>query len=487
MENEITLINFGKVVTPEIMEIVSIIEELRNTSSTNAKKAILEENIDNEGLKTILNLTYNPYKRYKITEGTLTGTTAEDGHTYDNLRMLTYVLANNNINNELREKANLFLEETDEEIRDLYKCVLLKDLKIGCNISTINKVWKGLIPLGETGIDIKPMLASKFDFDKPPAGEGALTEKLDGIRDSVVKSKTDNIFNLFTRQGKVIEGCLEIEMELKLLYVLLEDFEIVFDGELLATGCTYEDVYKETTKRVKNKNEIKSGLEFCIFDVLTYDEFKNKKGVTPYRERRKKLDQINAIIEEQGFNFIKVLPVIYQGSDMNEMLKILDEYRLKGAEGLMYNTMDAVYEFKRSKNILKLKVMQTADLRIVGYEKTNKTFNINSALLCDPLTVIYDDEQKRILEERVRWVKEKVLAGEVLGALVVEYKGNTVKVGSGYTIEERVMLWEQRESLVGKIVEVQFFEETKNKDKKQSLRFPVYIHLRADKTEPSLF
>ena len=39
----------------------------------------------------------------------------------------------------------------------------------------------------------------------------------------------------------------------------------------------------------------------------------------------------------------------------------------------------------------------------------------------------------------------------------------------------------------GKIVEVQYFEITKDKTGTESLRFPVFKHLRTDKTEPSLY
>ena len=35
------------------------------------------------------------------------------------------------------------------------------------------------------------------------------------------------------------------------------------------------------------------------------------------------------------------------------------------------------------------------------------------------------------------------------------------------------------------IVEIQYFEESKNQDGKLSLRFPVFKKLRTDKTEPS--
>ena len=72
-----------------------------------------------------------------------------------------------------------------------------------------------------------------------------------------------------------------------------------------------------------------------------------------------------------------------------------------------------------------------------------------------------------------------------LGALIVDYKGNEVGVGSGFTDFDREFIWNNQDQYLGKICEVQYFEESKNKDGGVSLRFPVFKHLRTDKTEPS--
>ena len=438
------MIEFGKVATPEINEIVSIIEELRNTSSTNGKIQILKINADNLGLKELLELTYNPHKKYKLTEKSI-WTGFPEVQTENNLSELIEILANNNITDYLRGRVANFLTQTDESIRDLYKCVLLKDLKIGVNASTINKVWKGLIPTSETGVDIKPMLASKFDFDKPPKGEFAITEKLDGIRCLAI-CKEDSI-QLFSRQGKLIEGCVSIETTLMGMRMQVgRDF--VLDGELLAMNCGYDTVYKETTKRVKNKNEIKEGIYYMVFDMLEMEEFNQLKGIHKYHERLQKLLDLDKLM---GSMFVRIIRPLYIGNDMDEVLELLKVYKKLGAEGLMINLMDAPYEFKRSKNILKVKVMQTADLKIVGFE----------------------EGQGRN-------------AGK-LGAILVDFKGGIVKVGSGFTDFDREFIWKNQHQYLGKICEIQFFEISKDKDGVESLRFPVWKYLRTDKTEPSLY
>ena len=420
-----------------IQRVKDIIRELQETSSTNEKIKILKSNKENELLKLVLEYTYNPYKKYGISQNIL-NTISSDRRSSKAIFSLLDMLSSNNINNSLREEIGAF-KNTNICHWDLYERMILKDLR--CNISskTINKVWKDLIPASETGIDVKGMLASKFDFEKPPAGKMFITEKLDGIRIWCIINDMGNI-ELYTRQGKIVEGCKEIEQaisELKLTNVIL-------DGELLAKDCSYEDVYKETIKRAKNKNKFKTGLNFHIFDIITMEEYQNKLGIRRYSERRKVLD----LITEN--EFVKVVPVLYEGNDINEVLRLLDKYRTKGAEGLMCN-IDKVYEFKRSKGCLKLKVMQTCDLKIIGFQEgTGKHVN-------------------------------------KLGALIVDFKGNSVGVGTGFSDEDRAFIWDNRDSLLGRVVELRYFEITKDKNGIESLRFPAYVTIREDGKEVSYF
>ena len=440
------MVQLTKIATPEVLEVVNILDRVRETSSTIAKQGILKGNKDNELLKTVLELTYNPFKKFGLAEKTLE-VEEKFGWCGNDFLELTSKLVENNINDELRKETSNFLARTDESIRDLYIGVLLKDLKIGVNTTTINKIWKGLIPTSETGVEIKPMLASKFDFDRPPVGRFAVTEKLDGIR-CIIHYEENEPVCLFTRQGKRILGCIEIENAIRESMVASGINKAMLDGELLATDCSYEDVYKETTKRVKNKNEIKEGIKYVVFDILTSDYRYDVPNNKSYLERRNDLLKLRYSL---GKDCIEILPMLYVGNDISELINLLDIYKEKGAEGLMVNLLDAPYEFKRSKNILKVKVMQTADLRIVGFQEGQ---NKNKGKL---------------------------------GALLVDYKGNTVGVGSGFSDFDREYIWNNQDQYLGKIAEIQYFEVTKDKTGTESLRFPVWKHLRTDKTEPSLY
>jgi DNA ligase-1 len=73
-----------------------------------------------------------------------------------------------------------------------------------------------------------------------------------------------------------------------------------------------------------------------------------------------------------------------------------------------------------------------------------------------------------------------------LGRINVEYKGNVVGVGSGFSEEMRNEIWNNQGKYINRIAKIQFFEESENsKTKEKSLRFPVFIEIRWDKNEPS--
>ena len=108
----------------------------------------------------------------------------------------------------------------------------------------------------------------------------------------------------------------------------------------------------------------------------------------------------------------------------------------------MINMSDAPYEYKRSSSLLKVKQMQDCDLMILGFTEG-----------------------------------DGALTG-MLGALIVDYKGGELRVGSGFTLADRSAFWQCRDQLIGRVVSVQYFEETTDDTGKPSLRFPVFLEMR---------
>ena len=109
------------------------------------------------------------------------------------------------------------------------------------------------------------------------------------------------------------------------------------------------------------------------------------------------------------------------------------------------------YEGKRSKNLLKCKKFFDAEYEVLGV----------------------DFETHRIIEEG-KEVKKRMLS-----QVYIDHKGHRVAVGSGWNQAQR--LWYAgnyiNESIVGKTITVQYFEETKNQEGGISLRFPTVKHV----------
>jgi DNA ligase-1 len=178
-------------------EIISIIEELRRTSSTNEKISILQKNKDNENFRKVLKYTYDDNLQFGFSEKKLRNllhefTNKNENTWADGFDMLEK-LATSNINDSLRNNVLTFLSCKSYEEQELWINVLTKDLR--CNISgkSINKAIKGLIP--EFNIE------QAYPIHKYPLKKGTwfvLEEKLNGINCSDVNGI------MLSRQGKEI-------------------------------------------------------------------------------------------------------------------------------------------------------------------------------------------------------------------------------------------------------------------------------------------
>lgn len=430
----------------EINEVINIVEELRSESSTNNKKDILERNKDNELLKQVLEYTYNPFKKYGISDKSINIKGVNSKAMYIDIFTLLDTLAKSNINDDLRELTNLFLSViSNEKEQDLYKCMILKDLKIGCNAKTINKIWKDLIP--EFGV----MLAESYFKQKEGFLRGrefVLTTKLDGNRLIIIKE--DGVCNFYTRQGKLMEGLIELEA----INDKLVD-NMVYDGELIAENVDNlpsDELFRVTMTKARKKG-VKTGLIFNCFDCLPLEDFKKGKCNIPFIERKIKL---KAIIMNVDSKFFIEVPILYQGTDESQILEYITWARSRDLEGIMINITNAPYECKRTKNILKGKVFQDCDVRVLDViEGTGK--NVGKL-------------------------------GSITIQFAFEDKLYSCDCGSGFSDEERELYWTNKDLLLGKIVTIGYFEISQNnKTKEYGLRFPTWKGIiRNDKDEISM-
>lgn len=423
---------------------------LQSTNKKNEKIRILKENENNVLFKKTLKWLLNPFEITGLSTGKLNKSVQYDTTLIQTWEGMMNYLSKNHTGRDCDIAiAQKFIEIQPEEHREYYRQLITKSLKLGVDAKTVNAVYgNGFVPNCEI------QLANKY-FEHPEKVTGeefTLTEKLDGYRTACLVH--DDKIELFSRQGQPMEGFVEVEQDMKAFLAMNNIHNAFFDGELVAVNCenlTSAENYKIVTT-IARKKGIKSGLKYMIFDTLRYEDFIEQTCDTEYWKRRKLLERI---FDNVKLDHVCLLPVLYQGVDKSMIMKHLNEARDKHKEGIMINLDDKPYEFKRTNNLLKVKVMQDADLKIIDvYEGTGKNAN-------------------------------------KLGGIIVEFIYNSkhyqCECGSGFSDEERVDFWDNPDKIIGKIATIQFFEISKNNDGGYGLRFPVWIHrIRNDKTEISM-
>ena len=420
------------------------VKEISSNGSKKFKQSVLQKYKDDEIVQKYLKINFDPYTRYGISVKKL----------YKEVRVgdvrcpltvfdLFDYLAEHNTGRDydvaVCQIALEWLAQDDTECAQLLELLICKDLNLGVDAKSINAVMPNLIPT------FNVQLAQKY-FEKPEKLEGkyfAVTTKIDGGR--IIAIRETGGVSFYTRAGQRYEGLVDLEQE------MMETFPegTVLDGEITILnnkGIPSKEAYKRAMKITRSDGE-KHGLKMLVFDAMYIDEWKNQKCTHDYIERRALLNGFFRYTTKIR-TYFELLPELYRGSDTSKVLELLDEAIANQEEGVMINICDAPYEFGRTWNLMKVKKMNTLDLEVVGYEEGSGR-----------------------------------LTG-TLGAIHVRYKnGNIVKVGSGFSDELRALIWLEPSDFIGKIAEIQYFEETTNADGGISLRFPVFKDFRQDKLE----
>ena len=423
-----------------LAEFKQFVDEIGQNNSRLYKESILEKYKQNQDILYLLDFIYNPYIVTGISDKKLN---KELYLQYNTLFMEFSVF---NDFKDLLEYLKVHHTGTDEDIAtvqssrdssflpyaDLVNSIVTKNLQLGIDVKTINKIIPGLIP------EFNVQLSNKY-FDKPEIIEGkefVITTKIDGSR--IIAIKENGQVSFYTRQGQKYDGLVDLEAELKA--TRFDNF--IFDGEIIAIDTDKENTYKNTMKLSRTKDLEKHGLKMLVFDYMPFANWKIQNCPITYSVRRA---QLSAIFDLSNFNYFELLPMLYKGTDTSKIIELLNEQTAKGEEGVMINVCDAPYDFKRTNNLLKVKKFQDTELKVIGFEEgTNKLLG-------------------------------------TLGAFICEYGPNTVKVGSGLSDEDRAYFWAHQEEMLGKYITVKFFEKSvDSKTGLESLRFPIYMRVRED-------
>lgn len=371
---------------------------------------------------------------------------------FDTLTFLLDFLVNNNTGpDNIVYSVQQFLNKIEnDEYKDIISQLITKDLKCGVTdltaygfIPGLERNWRER--KGHSLIDVKTgeILTKKIK------GKNVIVSlKLDGYRCKLIKK--GNSIVIKSASGKTIEDILDIPKEALLLPDGIYDCECQALGEFENSTARYN-----ATSKIITKDGPKKGLEIVVFDYINeknVDKFFNFEKIKITKKDR--LKELKKIIPKD-LTHIRLIPIYMEDELVTDeiMAKIIEIYEHvveQGEEGLIIDIADAYYERTKGNTMFKLKPELTGDFKVIDLtEGTGK------------------DKGK-------------------LGAFIIEYKNNTVNVGSGLTDSIRENVWKDKDAYLNKLIEVKYFGETQDeKTGLPSLRLPRFKRFRHDKNDVS--
>ena len=440
-----------------------IIELISRTAGYNDKRYILKKSENVKGLKEILKFIYNPYHKTGISSAKFqrvleiaNALTSEKLVDYE--AMLRYFKTHQTGTETDLVMAAHFINSTRTQYPDyqyaieVARAIITQDFQIGVTSTTLNTVYgKTFIP------KIDCMLGKKFGDVGPAKTKWPciVTEKLDGIRRVLVKE--NGVCRFYSRSGHEDTGLIEILEEARYL-----PDNRVYDGELLAAGDFSDSIaLRQATNSIGNSGGNKTGLIFNVFDMLSVEDYWEGKSTENALTRKIMLgatlmDESIQLLDEnwpmliasygihQNLSFIKPVPILGVVKSIDEVDRIVEPIWARGGEGVMLNSVSGFYEKKRSKELLKVKKTQEFVLKVIDVMEGTGKFE------------------------------------DMLGALIVDYNGVRLGVGSGFTEAQRRLIWDNSELYIGKRIEIDSFGESTNMLGTKSLNCPIFKRFVGD-------
>ena len=416
-----------------MIELNKFIEEMRATSSATDKVAIIKNS--SPFIHKVLEYTYNPYKQYNVTSKTCIKNKTKIKKDYfgddvDLFETLDQLITRKVTGHNAIELVNGFNWYVGG---DIYK-IIDKDLGIRAGAKVINKAIPGLIP------EFNVALAKEYDGKCDWNDTWYASRKLDGVRCLAVVD-VEGKCTLYSRMGKEFTTLDKVKEAIEATNII----NTVFDGEICLMDEDGNEDFQSVMKQLRRKDHQIESPVFMMFDMLHKSEFEQTEHQQNTLSER--LHKLRTFIYTDGnvCNELRYLDQ-YVVNDDNHFNTWKDMSFVNNWEGFMLRK-DVVYEGKRTKNLLKVKKFHDAEYTVVD---------------CDvaPMSVVRDGKE----------AQETMLA-----QVYIEHKGHLVKVGSGFSQEQRIKYL--TEPIIGKTITVQYFEETKNDKGGISLRFPTVKHI----------
>lgn len=276
----------------------------------------------------------------------------------------------------------------------------------------------------------KPMLAVDAPSDiKLPVYASV---KLDGIRATVQNGR-------FISRSLTPIPCKWLQSQISKLDLDFAKNLEGLDGELIAGNPIDENCFKNCNSAFMSKDTKDYQWNFYVFDYMTDDKndlYQFRYNKLLHLKEKGKLPSFVKLVRQRFFN------------DIGELKKYTLDRINQGHEGVVLRKPDSVYKFGRStvKQAYMLKIKSMAD-------------------------------SECIIKGMVELTKRNKPAG-MMGALIVKdlFSGVEFRLGTGFTEQERIDFWQQKQNLAEpKIIKYQFLKVGNYTKPRQ----PTFIGIRS--------
>ena len=414
------------------LRIEQFIEKMRATSSSTDKVQIIKD--ASPFVHKALEYTYNPFKQFYVTSKTcIKNSHLKERHSLDLFEVLDKLMNREVTGHDAIKLVNGLEDES------IYK-IIDKNLDIRAGDKVINKAIPGLVPTFSVA------LAKEYDGKCDWQNDNWwASRKLDGVRCLAVVNYEGEC-TLYSRMGKELTTLNKVKEAIEATGII----NTVFDGEICLIDENGNEDFQGVMKQLRRKDHQIENPAYMIFDMIHKPIFEDQEGGPILSERLRALRGfltsrfINSDILRYTHQY-----VITDGRHFDKWGQLATDNKW---EGFMLRK-DVPYEGKRTKNLLKVKKFFDAEYEVIDFDIDDHEIVVNGRSETVPM----------------------------LSQVWIEHKGHKVKVGSGWTHEQRLQYIDG--SIVGKVITVQYFEETKNDKGGISLRFPTVKIVHGDKRE----
>lgn len=210
------------------------------------------------------------------------------------------------------------------------------------------------------------------------------------------------------------------------------DIPAMWDGELIDGSPNDGNTYHRTESTVMSRFVDASNVTFWTFD--------NPESNGEFRKRCRTLYEIG--------DKVKVLPQILLPSP-DDVEEYYEGALAHGYEGVILRSPGGLYKYGRStlreQYMLKLKPLEKAEAPIIGFEELMHNFN--------------EPEQNNLGLMKRSSAAEGKVPGNTLGALIVDWKGQPLRVGcfKGISKDNLQRIWNDRDMYMGGAASIEFF------------------------------